>query len=324
MALQPVTALNNKRIAKNTILLYVRMLFTMAISLYTSRVILNTLGVVDYGIYNVVGGIVSMFTFLNGAMVTSTQRYLTFGLGKGDMERLREVFTTSIHIHIIISAIIVLLAETIGLWFFYEKMVIPAERKSAAMWVFQLSIISMVISVMSVPYNSAIVAHERMGAFAIVSVVEVMLKLFIVYLLVIIGTYDKLILYAILLACVHLFIRFCYTRYSHIHFPETRLIHKVDFPLMKEMGQFAGWNIWGSLAAMLFGTGINMLLNIFFGPVVNAARGIAVQVESAVVHFSTNFLMAVNPQITKLYAQGSLMEMHTLVFRASKLVKDCS
>lgn len=308
---------NNKRIAKNTIYLYLRMLFITAVSLYTSRVVLNTLGVVDYGIYNVVGGIVSMFTFLNGAMVTSTQRYLTFELGRGDKKKLQEVFTASIYIHVIISAFIILLSESVGLWFFYEKMVIPTERVTAAMWVFQLSIVTMVISIMSVPYNSAIVAHEKMSAFAMISVIEVVLKLSVVFFLVI-GDFDKLILYAILIACVQLFIRLIYTRYSRRHFPETRLIRVFDKSLVREMGTFAGWNIWGSMAAMLMGTGVNLLLNVFFGPVVNAARGIAVQVETAIAHFSTNFLMAVNPQITKLYAQGNLKEMHTLLFRASK------
>lgn len=308
---------DNKRIAKNTMLLYFRMMFTMAVTLYTSRVVLNTLGVVDYGIYNVVGGIVTMFTFLNAAMVTSTQRYLTFELGRGNFPRLQEVFTTSIYIHVIVSLIIVFLVETIGVWFFYEKMVIPQERMDAAMWVLQLSILTMVINIMSVPYNSVIIAHEKMSAFAMISIVEVALKLLIVYVLVI-GNFDKLKLYAVLTACVALFIRFIYTRYSHKHFQETRLIKKIDFSLIKEMGNFAGWNIWGNMAAMLFSTGLNMLLNVFFGPVVNAARGIAVQVETAIAQFSTNFLMAVNPQITKLYAQDNLKEMHTLIFRASK------
>lgn len=308
---------DNKRIAKNTMLLYLRMMFTMAVSLYTSRVVLNTLGVVDYGIYNVVGGIVTMFTFLNAAMITSTQRYLTFELGRGNFSRLQEIFTTSIYIHVIVSLVIVFLVETIGLWFFYEKMVIPPNRMEAAMWVLQLSVLTMVINIMSVPYNSVIIAHEKMSAFAMISVVEVVLKLIIVYMLVI-GSFDKLKLYAILTACVALFIRFIYTRYSHKHFRETRLIKKIDFSLIKEMGKFAGWNIWGNMAAMLFSTGLNMLLNVFFGPVVNAARGLAVQVETAIVQFSTNFLMAVNPQITKMYAQGNLKEMHSLIFRASK------
>lgn len=311
------TTANNKRIAKNTMLLYVRMLFIMAVQLYTSRVVLNTLGVVDYGLYNVVGGIVTMFAFLNSAMVTSTQRYITFELGKGNMQRLKEVFTTCVQIHVLISLVIVILGETVGLWFLYEKMVIPEERFTAAMWVYQLSILTMVISVMSVPYNSDIVAHEQMGVFAAISVVEVVLKLAVVYMLVF-GDFDKLILYAILIAAVQLLIRYIYTIYCNKHYPESHLIRAFDKQLAKEMGKFMGWNIWGNLAATLFGTGLNLLLNVFFGPVVNAARAIAVQVESAIAGFSSNFLMAVNPQITKLYAQENFAEMHKLIFRASK------
>lgn len=308
---------NNKRIAKNTMLLYVRMLFIMAVQLFTSRVVLNTLGVVDYGIYNVVGGVVTMFAFLNGAMVTSTQRYITFELGKGNMQRLKEVFTTCMQIHLLISLIIIILGETIGLWFLYEKMVIPEDRFFAAMWVYQLSILTMCVQVMSVPYNSDIVAHEQMGVFAAISVIEVVLKLAVVYMLVI-GDFDKLILYAILIAVIQLLIRFFYTKYCNKHFVESRLIRTFDKQLTKEMGKFMGWNIWGNLAATLFGTGINLLLNVFFGPVVNAARAVAVQVETAIAQFSSNFLMAVNPQITKLYAQGNLQDMHKLLFRASK------
>ena len=298
-------------------LLYVRMLFIMAVQLFTSRVVLNTLGVVDYGIYNVVGGIVTMFAFLNGAMVTSTQRYITFELGKGNLQRLKEVFTTCVQIHLIISLIIIILGETVGLWFLYEKMVIPEERFTAAMWVYQLSILTMCVQVMSVPYNSDIVAHEQMGVFAAISVIEVVLKLAVVYMLAI-GDFDKLILYAILIAVIQLLIRFFYTHYCNKHYPESRLIRAFDKQLVKEMGKFMGWNIWGNLAATLFSTGINLLLNVFFGPVVNAARAIAIQVETAIANFSTNFLMAVNPQITKLYAQNNLQDMHKLLFRASK------
>ena len=289
----------------------------MAVQLFTSRVVLNTLGVVDYGVYNVVGGIVTMFAFLNGAMVTSTQRYITFELGKGNIQRLKEVFTTCVQIHLIISLVIIFLGETVGLWFLYEKMVIPDERFTAAMWVYQLSILTMCVQVMSVPYNSAIVAHEQMGVFAAISVIEVVLKLAVVYMLVI-GNFDKLILYAILIAGIQLLVRFFYTRYCNKHFPESLLIRTFDKNLVKEMGKFMGWNIWGNLAATLFATGINLLLNVFFGPVVNAARAIAVQVETAIANFSTNFLMAVNPQITKLYAQNNLQDMHKLLFRASK------
>lgn len=293
------------------------MLFIMAVQLFTSRVVLNTLGVVDYGLYNVVGGIVTMFAFLNGAMVTSTQRYITFELGKGNLQRLKDVFTTCVQIHLVISIVIIILGETVGLWFLYEKMVIPEDRFTAAMWVYQLSILTMVVQVMSVPYNSDIVAHERMGVFAAISVIEVVLKLAVVYMLVI-GNFDKLILYAIFIAIIQLLIRFFYTKYCNGHFPESRLIRTFDKQLAVEMGKFIGWNIWGNLAATLFGTGINLLLNVFFGPVVNAARAIAVQVETAIANFSTNFLMAVNPQITKLYAQNNLEDMHKLLFRASK------
>ncbi len=298
-------------------LLYVRMLFIMVVQLFTSRVVLNTLGVVDYGLYNVVGGIVTMFAFLNGAMITSTQRYITFELGKGNMQRLKEVFTTCVQIHLIISLIIIILGETIGLWFLYEKMIIPEERFTAAMWVYQLSILTMCVQVMSVPYNSDIVAHEQMGVFAAISVIEVVLKLAVVYMLVI-GDCDKLILYAVLIAAIQLLIRFFYTKYCNKHFAESRLIRTFDKQLAKEMGQFIGWNIWGNLAATLFSTGLNLLLNVFFGPAVNAARAIAVQVETAVAQFSNNFQMAANPQITKLYAQNNLQDMHKLLFRASK------
>ena len=293
------------------------MLLIMAVSLYTSRVVLNTLGVEDYGIYNVVGGIVTMFAFLNGAMVTSTQRYLTFELGKEDNERLRVTFSTSIQIHAILSLIIVILSETIGLWFFYHKMIIPEARMTAAMWVFQLSIVTMVIQVMSAPYNAIIIAHEEMNVFAVISIVEAILKLAIVYVLLI-GKFDKLILYAILVAAVQLFIRVLYTSYCKKHYPESKLVKGFDNGLVKEMGAFAGWNIWGNLAATLFGTGLNLLLNMFFGPIVNAARAVSVQVESAIGMFSNNFLMAVNPQITKQYAQNNIQEMHRLLFRASK------
>ena len=289
---------NNKRIAKNTMLLYVRMLLIMVVQLFTSRVVLNTLGVVDYGLYNVIGGIVTMFAFLNGAMITSTQRYITFELGKGNMQRVKEVFTTCVQIHLIISLIIIILGETIGLWFLYEKMIIPEERFTAAMWVYQLSILTMCVQVMSVPYNSDIVAHEQMGVFAAISVIEVVLKLAVVY--------------------IQLLIRFFYTKYCNRHYEESLLIRTFDKQLAKEMGKFMGWNIWGNLAATLFGTGLNLLLNVFFGPVVNAARAIAVQVETAIAQFSSNFLMAVNPQITKLYAQGNLQDMHKLLFQASK------
>ena len=191
------TSANNKRIAKNTLLLYVRMLFMMAISLFTSRVILGTLGVEDYGIQNVVGGIVAMFGFLNGSMSSATQRYITFALGKGDKDRLQTVFCTALQIHALIAVIIVLLGETVGLWFLYNKMQLPADRMDAAFWVLQCSIVSTVIMIVSVPYNACIIAHEKMSAFAYISVLEAVLKLVIVYLLLVFP-FDKLIVLAVL------------------------------------------------------------------------------------------------------------------------------
>lgn len=311
------TSANNKRIAKNTLLLYVRMLFMMAISLFTSRVILNTLGVEDYGIQNVVGGVVAMFGFLNGSMSSATQRFITFALGKGDKNRLQTVFCTTLQIHALIAFIIVLLGETVGLWFLYNKMQIPIERMNAAFWVLQCSIVSTVVMIVSVPYNACIIAHEKMSAFAYISVLEAILKLIIVYLLLVFP-FDKLIVFAILTLFVQLFIRFCYSIYCHRHFQETKYRHVWDKDLFKEMTSFAVWSLWGNLSAVLYTQGLNMLLNVFFGPVVNAARAIAVQVQTAVQQFVGNFQMALNPQITKNYAAGNLEQMHSLMFRSAR------
>lgn len=308
---------NNKRIAKNTLLLYFRMLFMMAVSLYTSRVVLNTLGVEDYGIYNVVGGVVAMFGFINGSMSSATQRYITFALGKGDKTRLQTVFSTTLQIHTLIAGIIVLLGETIGLWFLYNKMQIPADRMDAAFWVLQCSIVATVVMIISVPYNADIIAHEKMSAFAYISILEVVLKLVIVYMLVVFS-FDKLILYAFLLLAIQLMIRFCYSIYCNRHFEETKYRHVWDKALFKEMTGFAGWSLFGNLASVLFSQGLNMLLNVFFGPVVNAARAVAVQVQSAIQQFVGNFQMALNPQITKTYAKGELGDMHRLMFRSAR------
>lgn len=308
---------NNKRIAKNTIFLYFRMMFIILVSLYTSRVVLNTLGIDDYGIYNVVGGFVSMFGFLNTAMSAATQRYITFSLGKGDKDELNKVFSNCVMTHALICAIVLIFAETVGIWFLYNKMVIPPDRISTAFWVFQCSILSTIILIMSVPYNADIVAHEKMSAFAYISIAEVTLKLLIVYILGV-GGLDKLLLYAILLMAVQGTIQTLYRVYCRRHFDESKLRFIWDSKLFKEMLSFAGWNLWGGVSSMLYTHGINLLLNLFFGPAVNAARGVAVQVQNAVSQFAHSFQMAINPQITKTYAQGQLQEMHKLVYRASK------
>lgn len=310
-------ATNNKRIAQNTILLYFRMLFMMVVSLYTSRVILSILGVEDFGIYNVVGGIVGLFSFLNGSMSTATQRYLTFEIGMDNIQNLRKVFSLCITIHFIIALIIFILAETIGLWLLTTQMNIPPERVDAAMWVYQLSIFTCIILIMSVPYNADIIAHEKMGTFAYISIFEVTTKLLIVYLLNYIN-YDKLKVYAILMFCIQCIIRVIYGIYCKRHFIETQYKFIWDSKLIKEMFGFAGWNMFGIIASIGITQGINILLNMFFSPIVNTARGIAVQVQNAITGFSANFQLALSPQITKSYAQHEIKQMHKLIFASSK------
>jgi O-antigen/teichoic acid export membrane protein len=308
---------NNQRIAKNTLMLYFRMILTMLVSLYTSRVVLNTLGVEDFGIYNVVGGFVSMFGFLNSAMASATQRFLSFEIGKGDHDQLRNIFNMSVNIHFLIAFIILILAETVGLWFVNTQLTIPAGRMGAAQWVYQFSILAMMVYMVSVPYNAMIIAHERMNVFAWVSIVEVSLKLFIVFMLQWFG-FDKLKFYAVLTFSVSLIIRFIYGFYCSRHFKESKFRFFWNRPLFNTLVSYAGWNLWGNIAAVLKDQGVNVLLNMFFGPVINAARGIAYQVSSVINQFVANFQMAMNPQIIKSYAVDDLKYMHQLIFRGAK------
>ncbi len=308
---------NNKRITKNTLLLYFRMLFMMAVNLYTSRVILNTLGVVDYGINNVVGGVIAMLGFLTGSLGAASSRYITYDLGKGDMALMRETFGNILSIHFILAGIVFVVSETLGLWFMSTQLQIPPERETAAMWVYQFSIFSSVLAVISVPYNATIIAHEKMSAFAYISIADAVLKLLIVYLLVVIP-YDKLIVYAILFFCIQAFDRIVYGIYCSRHFDETRTKPRYNGKLFKEIFVFAGWSMNGSLAVIGYTQGLNILLNIFFGPAINAARGIAVQVQTVVQNFCSNFQMAFNPQLTKCYAQNNLQYMHQLLTASSK------
>ena len=309
--------LDNNRIAKNTIFLYLRMMLLMIVSLYTSRVVLSTLGIEDYGIYNVVGGFISMFAFLNGAMSGCTQRYITIALGKGNMQKLKKVFSTCLIVHGMIALIVFLLAETIGLWFVLEKLVIPSERMVVAMIVYQCSIISTIVLIMSFPYNADIIAHEKMSAFAYISIFEVFANLGIVYLLNVIH-FDKLLIYSVLLLLVKVLIIMIYRIYCKRHFLESTFHWLFDKEMLKEMLSFTSWNLFGGMAGTLMGQGVNVLLNIFFGPTVNAARGIAVQVQGTIQQFATNFQTAVNPQLMKTYADGDLHAMHMLLFRSTK------
>ena len=307
---------DNKQIAKNTMFLYFRMFLIMGVSLYTSRVVLATLGVVDYGLYNVVGGIVTMFSFLNGSLGAATSRYITFELGKKNYEGLNKIFNVALLTHIFIGIIIVLLAETIGLWFFYEKMIIPEERLNAAFWVYQISIFSTLISLTQVPYNATIIAHENMKVYAYVGIVEVILKLVVVFLLVI-SPFDKLIFYASLLFIINIGIILFYRIYCIKRYQESRINLCKEKVLYKDMFKFAGSDLIGNVSVLAQGQGLNLLLNVFFGPVVNAARAVAYQVQGAVTQFGNNFMTAVRPQIIKLYAQGEIKEMFKLVYLSS-------
>ena len=311
------TSENNKRIAKNTFLLYLRMLLTMVVSLYTSRIVLKALGIEDFGIYNVVGGVVAMFSFLNSSMSSSTQRFLTFELGKGDRNRLQQVFSASLNVHIGICVIIFVLSETIGVWFLNSQLNIPYERMNAANWVLQMSIFSFCLTIIQTPFTASIIAHERMNVFAYISIIEVFLKLAVAYLITTV-LMDKLILYGILLLVVHLIINLIYQGFCFKNYVECRYRYIHNKELYKQLTGFAGWNLFGSIAWLLKSQGINILLNIFFGPVVNAARGIAMQVSHAIMGFVSNFQTALNPQITKNYAQDNIAYMESLTYKGSK------
>ena len=289
----------------------------MAITFYTSRIVLETLGVDDYGIYNVVGGFVAMFAVISGALSSSISRFITFELGRGDKKQLNKIFSTSVNIQILLSFLILIIGETLGVWFMNAKMNIPSERMFAANWVLQCSLLSFIINLISVPYNATIIAHERMKAFAYVSILEAILKLAIVYLLLISDT-DKLILYAILQVVVSLFIRLVYGIYCNRNFTECHYRYVYDKPLLKEMTGFAGWNFLTNGAYIFNTQGINILINLFFGVSINAARGIATQIEGAIMQFVNNFTTAINPQIIKSYATGEEEAMFKLICRGSK------
>jgi len=308
---------NNKRIAKNAILLYIRMVFVIAISLYTSRVILAALGIDDYGIYNVVGGVVSLFGFLNVAMSSTTQRFITFSLASKDGSEPRTVFSTCLVTHFIIAFVVLVIAETIGLWFLNNKLIISADRLSTAFWVFQCSVVSTVVLIMRVPFNAEIIAHEKMSAFAYISILEVCLKLLIAFLIST-SNFDRLLVYAALLLCSQILISFIYILYCFRHFLEVGFRFFFERNLFKEMLSFTSWNLWGGLSQALYTQGVNILLNLFFGTALNAARGVAVQVQGVVSQFANNFLTAVTPQITKTYAVGEKEQMQKLVFCSSR------
>lgn len=310
-------AVNRKTIAKNTLMLYIRMILVMGVTLFTTRIVLKNLGVDDYGIYNVVAGVVSMFAFLNSSMAGATQRFLSFELGINDEKRVNTVFCQSVIIHILIAIIILILAETIGLWFVYNKLTIPDERFGAAMWVYQIAILSFLFQIINVPYHACIIAHEKMNVYAWVSILDVLLKLGIAYAISV-SPFDKLVSYSLLILMTTIVMFLFYRIYSKRHFKECVFHLKFNKEKFKEMFSFAGWNIIGNMAFALRNQGSNILLNMFFGPAVNAARGVAHQVDGAVEHFVTNFQTASNPQIVKTYALEEYNETLRLVCQCSK------
>ena len=310
-----------KRIAKNTILLYVRMLITMGVSLYTSRVILDVLGVDEFGIYQAVAGVVGMFAFLNGALATGTSRFITFALGENDKLKLKRIFDVSLSLHFFISIVFVVLSETVGLYFLFEKMVLPPDRMDIIIWVYQLTILASVVSILQVPYTADIISHEHMNVYAYMSILEVVLKLLIVYLLVI-GNVDKLLLYSILLLFTQIAIFIVYYTYTKKQFEEARgfsISIKNDISLYKEVGAFSGWSLLSVTSSMLANQGVVVLLNMFFSPALVAARAISNQINNVVNQFVQNFRTAVNPQIVKSYAQKELGHSSSLVLISTKV-----
>lgn len=309
---------NSKRIIKNTFVLYLRMLFLMVIGLYTSRVVLQLLGVDDFGIYNVVGGFVALFAVLSQSLSSAASRFLTFELGKRNFNKLSAVFSTTLIIHFVLALVIAVLAESVGVWFVNCRMVIPPERVVAANWAFQFSVLTFCVTLVTVPYQAAVIAHENMKAFAYISVFDGIGKLLICYLLTNSPT-DRLIYYAFMMFVVQSVSRGLFYVYCRRNYAECKALWTCDRVLLKDIAGFAGWNMIGSTSAILRNQGVNVLLNLFYGPVVNAARALANQVMQVVNNFVENYFMAIRPQITKSYANGARDYMTTLIFYGCRL-----
>lgn len=309
---------NNKRIAKNTIYLYIRMFITMFIALYTSRIVLRVLGTSDFGLYNVVGGIVTMFTMFSGTMVSGTQRFLTFAIGENNKIKLKETFSIALGLHLMVAIALIALAETIGIWFLYTQMNIPEGRMYAAFWVYQFSVLAFIISIMQIPFMSSIIAHENMNVFALMSIYDVLMKLLIVFLIQYI-TFDKLILYAALIVGVNISTTLIYNIYCRIKYEECSLRLIWNKKLAVEMLSFNGWNIIGSATGFVSGQGLNILLNIFCGTVVNASKAISSVVNTYVTGFVTNFQTAANPQIVKIYASHEYENLYRLIINNCRM-----
>lgn len=316
--MEKTSIMDNRRIARNSFLLYVRMLFLTLVSLYTSRILISSLGVQDYGIYNVVGGIVVIFSFVSGSLSSAVQRFISFEIGKKDFERLKEVFDSSITIFTIIGLLLFILIELFGLYMLNFRLNIPEDRMLAANWVFQFSVLTFFINIISVPYNSAVIAHEKMDVYAYVSIAEFTLKLIAALLLNHISG-DNLILYSVLIFLIAIFVRISYKTYCRLHLIECKSVClRVGKATGKAILSYSGWNIIGSLATILKQQGVNLVQNIFFGPVVNTAHAISMQIASALTMFTNNVFLATRPSITKLYACNEMQKMWNLVFSSTR------
>lgn len=311
---------DNKRIAKNTLMLYIRMFLIMLVSLFSTRVVLHALGEEDYGIYNVVGGIVVMFSFLSRVLASASQRFFAFELGRNNKLRLKQVFNITLVLYLLIIVIIIIASEVFGLWFLYTKATIPEDRMVAANWIFQFSVVSFSISLVTTPYQAAIIAHEKMDVYAAVGILEAVLLLLVALTLRYLPlSSDLLIVYGLFVLINTLIISCCYIFYALKHYEESRFSFYWERPLAKEILSYSGWNLFGAVAGVARSQGINMLINVFFNPAVNAARGIAYQINNAINQFANNFFTAVRPQITKNYAKGDADSTLSLVFSSSKL-----
>lgn len=308
----------NKRIAKNTMLLYLRLIIVMGVSLFTVRIVLKTLGVVDYGIQNVVAGIVTMFSFVTMTLSTGTVRFFSFQLGDKNMDKLNKLFNLSFLYFCIIIVIVFIVSETVGVWFLENKLTIPPERLNAAYWVFQFSILTFAVNLIDVPFKSLIISYERMNVYAYISIIEVILKLLVVYMLMTIS-FDKLIVYSALLSLSSIVITLSYVFYCKRYLDGCKFRLYWNAEMFRELFSFCGWNLIGALSNVLRSQGINILLNMFFNPIVNAARAVAFQINTAVNNFVLNFYTSFRPQITKLYASDNLKEMIRLVLLSSKV-----
>ncbi len=309
--------MSGRRIAKNALLLWARMALAVIIGLYTSRIVLQTLGVQDYGIYAVVGSVVAFLSFLNTSMAGATSRFITIELGKNNRQRLNETFSSAMTLHIAIALFVLVIAETVGLWFLNNHLVIPTDRLAAANWVYQMTIASTLLTITQAPYNACVMAHEKMSIYAYIEIINVLLRLAIVYLLII-GNADKLILYGALSLTVSTFILILYRLYCRKKFTEAHFKWQWNAAIIKPMIQFCGWDIYGNGCVTARQEGTIVMINTFFGPLLNAAANVATIVERTVTGLAMNILHAMRPQIVKQYAKGDITRIENLMIQASR------